>query len=89
MPSKKKTSKAKTTKSKTTIKKDGNKCFINCTTNNCDKGCGGAIYFLGWLGATIYYISTTTGFWIGVWGAIKALVWPAILIFNLFKMLGL
>jgi len=46
------------------------------------KGCGG-IYGLGFLGAVIYYISTATGFWMGVLGVLKALVWPAFLVFKL------
>ena len=63
--------------------------------NNCEckhkhwhgSGCGG-IYGLGFLGAAIYYISTATGFWMGVLGVLKALVWPAFLVFELLKFLG-
>ena len=51
-------------------------------------GCGGCAYFLGFLGAAIYYISTATGFWIGVLGVLKALVWPAFLVFELLKYLA-
>jgi hypothetical protein len=52
-------------------------------------GCssGGAIYGLGFIGAVIYYISTATSFWMGVLGVLKALVWPAILVFELLKFL--
>jgi len=50
-------------------------------------GCGGAIYGLGFIGAAVYYITTAPGFWMGVWGVIKALVWPALLVFHLFKIL--
>lgn len=46
-------------------------------------GCGGGIYGLGFLGAVIYYISTATGFWMGVLGVLKSLVWPAFLVFKL------
>ena len=52
------------------------------------KGSGGCIYFLGFIGAAVYYISSTTGFWIGVLGLLKALVWPAFLVFELFKFVG-
>lgn len=51
--------------------------------------CGGGIYFLGALGAAIYNISIATGFWIGVLGVLKALVWPAFLVFELMKYLGM
>ena len=51
------------------------------------KNCGGG-YFLGFIGALIYYISTATGFWDGVLGVLKALVWPAFLVFELLKFLA-
>ena len=50
-------------------------------------GCGG-IYGLGFIGAAIYYISTATGFWMGALGILKALVWPAFLVYSLLKSLG-
>lgn len=50
--------------------------------------CGGAVYGLGFIGAVIYYISTATGFWIGVLGVLKTLVWPAFLVFEMLKFLG-
>jgi hypothetical protein len=49
--------------------------------------CGGCAYFLGFLGAAVYYIQTATGFWSGVVGVLKALVWPAFLVFELLKFL--
>ena len=57
-------------------------------TSKCGP-CGGGIYFLGGLGAAIYYISTATGFWMGVLGVLKAFVWPAFLVFALMKYLGM
>lgn len=52
--------------------------------------CGdSAVYGLGFLGAAIYYISTATSFWGGVLGVLKALVWPAMLVFELLKFLSL
>ena len=47
--------------------------------------CGGGFYFLGFIGAAVYYISTATGFWNGVWGFLKAIVWPAFLVFEVLK----
>ena len=40
------------------------------------------IYFLGFFGAAYYFISTAAGFWAGVGGFFKALVWPAFLVFE-------
>ena len=50
---------------------------------------GSAVYGLGFIGAAIYYISTATTFWLGVLGFLKALVWPAFLVYYLLKFLGL
>ena len=46
------------------------------------------IYGLGLIGALIYYISTATGFWMGVLGVLKSLVWPAFLVYEALKSLG-
>lgn len=48
----------------------------------------GAVYGLGLIGAAIYFISTATGFWMGVLGFLKAIVWPVIMVYEAFKYLG-
>jgi len=50
---------------------------------------GNAVYGLGFIGAAIYYISNATSFWMGVLGILKAIVWPAFLVYGLLKSLGL
>ena len=47
-------------------------------------GCAGCIYGLGFLGALVYYIQQATGFWSGVLGVLKAIVWPAFLVYKMF-----
>lgn len=42
----------------------------------------GAIMFLGFIGAAIYYVSNATDFWDGALGILKAIVWPAFLVFE-------
>ena len=58
----------------------------------CGASCGapaaGAVYGLGLIGAAIYFISVATTFWVGVLGFLKALVWPAILIYQAFEFLN-
>ena len=67
-------------------KKKDNKCKdFKC---NMEGGCGGCFYILGFIGAAVYYISTANGFWVGVLGVLKALVWPAFLVFELLKVVG-
>ena len=49
----------------------------------------GAVYGLGMIGAAVYYISTATGFWMGVLSFLKALVWPAFLVYEALKSLAM
>jgi hypothetical protein len=49
----------------------------------------GAVYGLGLIGAAIYFISAATGFWMGVLGFLKAIVWPVFLVYEAFKHLAM
>lgn len=40
-------------------------------------------YFLGFLGAAVYYIQQAASFGDGLLGVLKALVWPAFLVYHL------
>ena len=55
--------------------------------NKVNESCG-FVWFLGFIGAAIYYISKATTFWLGVLGFLKAIVWPVFLVFELLKFLG-
>lgn len=50
---------------------------------NMGGGPGPGAYFLGMIGAAVYYLHTTVGFWPSVVGLLKALVWPAFLVYHL------
>lgn len=60
----------------------------------CRKGVGGggasgAIYGLGFIGAAVFFIQHANSFGAGIWGVLKALVWPALLVYKaleVFKM---
>jgi len=52
-------------------------------------GTSGALYGMGLIGAAVYFISHATGFWMGVLGFLKAIVWPAILVYQAFKHFGM
>ena len=78
------------------MKKEAPKC--DCTEqdgcsggkrnrNRYNSGGGGAVYGLGMIGAVVYYVATASGFWVGVLGVLKAIVWPAFLVYELMKML--
>ena len=49
---------------------------------------GNAVYGLGFIGAAIYYISTASSFWMGLLGLLKAIVWPAFLVYEWLQYLG-
>lgn len=72
---------------KAAIKETGTKlCTGGCDHPKCGSG---AIYGLGAIGAAIYYISTAESFWGYVVGILKAIVWPAFLVFEAMKQLGM
>ena len=48
--------------------------------------CGG-VYGMAFIGAAIYFIQHALTFWDGVWGFIRALFWPATLIYKLLELL--
>lgn len=64
------------------------KCGCECNYVSYKHG-GEAVYGLGFIGAAIYYIANATGFWVGVLGVLKAMVWPAMLVFEAMKYLGM
>jgi len=55
-----------------------------CAANN---GTSGAVYGLGFIGAAIYFIGHAVGFWAGVLGFLKAIIWPVFLVLEAFKAL--
>jgi len=46
-----------------------------------------ALYGMGFIGAAIYFVQHATTFWMGLFGFLKALVWPAVLVYQLFDFL--
>lgn len=52
-----------------------------------DRSTGGAVYGLGLIGAAVYFLQNATGFWNGVLGLLKALVWPAFIVYEAFQRL--
>lgn len=56
--------------------------------HNQQTASGGAVYGLGLIGAAIYFISHATSFWFGVLAILKAIVWPAILVYEALRALG-
>ena len=47
-----------------------------------------AVYGVGLIGALAYFIKVADSFGAGVVGVLKALVWPAVLVYKAFTFLG-
>lgn len=52
-------------------------------------GAFGFFYFVTFIGTATYYLHQTVGFWPGVLDILKAIVWPAFLIYKVFTLLGM
>lgn len=50
-------------------------------------GAGGAVYGLGFIGALVYFIQHSATFVDGLIGLLKAIVWPALLIYRVLELL--
>ena len=55
--------------------------------SSTDAGVGGAFYFVGFIGALIYFIQQANTISEGLVGFVKAIFWPAFLVYDLFKFL--
>ena len=52
-----------------------------------DERFSGTIYGMAFIGSAIYFIQHASGFWMGVLGFVKALFWPATLIYKILEIL--
>ena len=50
-------------------------------------GPAGGIYFMGFVGAAVYFIQQAVTFWGGVLGFFKAIFWPAFLVYKCLELL--
>jgi len=62
-------------------------CNYNKRVNHSNVSSNNCVYGLGVIGAAIFFIAKATSFWAGVLGILKALVWPAFLVYELLKFL--
>ena len=52
------------------------------------KGGGSGIWFLGFIGALVYYLHVHSGtFWLVILAFLKAIFWPAFLVYHLLAFL--
>ena len=62
---------------------------LKCHMKHKMSGCGSAVYCLGFLGALVYYVTTAPSIWAAVLGVIKAILWPAFLVYSAMMSLGM
>lgn len=63
-------------------------CGSNKVSNQAGAG-GGAVYGFGLFGALFFYLSSAGSFQEVVMGILKSLVWPGMMVYHLFKFLGM
>lgn len=54
-------------------------------SNAASQGAQNTVYGFGFLGAVIYFIIHSTGFWGVVVGILKAFIWPAFLVYKVLE----
>ncbi len=52
-----------------------------------NNGAAGGVYGLGFIGAAVYFLQHAATFWAGVIGIVKAVFWPAVLVYYLLAFL--
>jgi len=53
-----------------------------------DHGPLGWVFFTAWIGAVVYFYMQDPGFWGFILAILKAIVWPAFLVYNGLNALG-
>lgn len=53
--------------------------------SGASQGSSGALYFVGWIGALVYFMQAAVGFGAVVTGFLKSLVWPAYVVYKLLE----
>lgn len=71
------------------MKENDDCCIPHRRTGHAGGGIMGGTYGLAFLGALIYFLQQADSFWMGVFGILKALVWPAILVYHLLGQLNI
>lgn len=55
------------------------------SSSTSQHGTSGALYFVGFIGALVYWMQVAVGFGAVVTGFLKSMVWPAYIVFHLLQ----
>jgi hypothetical protein len=58
---------------------------MNRSQNVGSRGGGDAVYALGTIGSLVYYVQQAHGIWLITLAVLKAVVWPAFVVYDLLK----
>jgi len=48
----------------------------------------GFVFFVAWIGAVVYFVNESAGFWGFILAILKACVWPAYVVYHALQALG-
>jgi len=57
------------------------------SNRSCIKSSDGVIYGMGFMGALVFFWVNSTTFWMVLLGLLKAIFWPAILVYEFMEFL--
>jgi hypothetical protein len=52
-----------------------------------NQGSFGGVFFATYVGAAIYFVQHTHGFWGTIWGLMEAAVWPGFVVYHVLTLL--
>lgn len=53
-----------------------------------EHGSAGYVLFMAWIGALIYFVQQSEGFWEFILAILQSFVWPAYVAYEVLKLLG-
>lgn len=57
--------------------------------NSGKGGSWGGLYLVTYIGAAVYFVQQTSGFWNVVWALLKAIVWPGFVVHRALELLNI
>ena len=63
------------------------KVVVNSTKVSAGHGAGGGLFLVTYIGALVYFLNVSYGFWPTVWAFFKALVWPGFVVYHVLTLL--
>lgn len=63
--------------------------FMSKTTKVINEGgATGFVFFVAWIGALVYFVQQSEGFWGFIVAIVQSIFWPAFIVYEVLKLLG-